>query len=192
VVHKDVLSQADILIAMKTDLEPGPRRDRRLDRGPGDRQEGKRILGDLARLQRGEGYLWAPGHSILERVSFPAIRTFDSSRAPRRGESVAAPRTLAEVDLTRSWPALAAAEAENHSVKPREDRRQAVLDRELAAAKARIEVLEQENRELNSRLSGIAALAAGAAPTAIYSIDSGSPAETGNQARSAGSSCAFG
>src|SRR5438034_5251553 len=35
VVHKDVLSQADILIAMEAHFEPGPRRHRRLDRGPG-------------------------------------------------------------------------------------------------------------------------------------------------------------
>jgi len=36
--------------------------------GQADRQEGKRILGDLPRLQRGEGYLWAPGHGLLNRV----------------------------------------------------------------------------------------------------------------------------
>ena len=64
--------------------------------GQADRQEGKRILGDLPRLQRGEGYLWAPGHGILDRVEFPAIRTFDSSRTPKRGERLATPGTLAE------------------------------------------------------------------------------------------------
>jgi hypothetical protein len=35
--------------------------------GQADRQEGKRILGDLPRLRRGEGYLWAP--SFTERLS---------------------------------------------------------------------------------------------------------------------------
>src|SRR6202040_3372492 len=67
--------------------------------GQADRQEGKRILGDLPRLQRVEGYLWAPGHGLLDRVSFPPIRTFDSSRTPKRGERIATPRTLAEVAL---------------------------------------------------------------------------------------------
>jgi hypothetical protein len=75
VVHKDVLSQADILIAMKLTASQDRDAIGAWIEGQADRQEGKRILGDLPRLQRGEGYLWAPGHGILERVSFPAIRT---------------------------------------------------------------------------------------------------------------------
>src|SRR5690242_19137188 len=140
VVHKDVLSQADILIAMK--LTSSQDRDAigGWIEGQADRQEGKRILGDLPRLQRGEGYLWAPGHGILDRVGFPPIRTFDSSRTPKRGERLATPRTLAKVDLTAIMAALAAAEAEDHSGKPKglprtetvEDRRRhAQLDHEL-------------------------------------------------------------
>ena len=156
------------------DGEPGPRRDRRVDRGPGDRQEGKRILGEMPRLQRGEGYLWAPGHGLLNRVEFPAIRTFDSSRTPKRGERLATPRTVAEVDLTAIVAALAAAKTEDAG-KPKglprtgsgEDRRRHVqLERELAAAKTRVEILEQKNRELNARLEQIAALAASPVPAA--------------------------
>jgi hypothetical protein len=63
--------------------------------------------------------LWVPGRDILDHVAFPAIRTFDSSRTPKRGENLATPRTLAEslprtgsgVDLTAIVAALAAAEA---------------------------------------------------------------------------------
>src|SRR5205823_6219561 len=76
------------------------------------------------------------------------------------------PRTLAKVDLTAIVTALAAAETED-PVKPKEDGHpHAQLQQELANAKARIAVLEQENRELNSRLAGIAALAAGSASSA--------------------------
>ena len=110
VVHKDVLSQADILIAMKLTASQDRDAIGGWIEGQADRQEGKRILGDLPRLQRGEGYLWAPGHGILERVSFPALRTFDSSRTPKRGESLTTPRTLAEVDLTAITAALATVE----------------------------------------------------------------------------------
>ena len=80
VVHKDVLSQADILIAMK--LTSSQERDAigAWIEGQADRQQGKRILADLPQLQTGEGYIWAPGHTILARVAFPPIRTFDSSR----------------------------------------------------------------------------------------------------------------
>jgi hypothetical protein len=70
------------------------------------------------------------------------------------------------VDLTAIVTALAAAETVD-PVKPREDRhRHAHLQQKLANTKARIAVLEQENRELNSRLAGIAALAAGSASSA--------------------------
>ena len=93
--------------------------------------------------------MWAPGHGILDRVEFPAIRTFDSSRTPKRGERLATPRTLAEVDLTAIVAALTAAETEDPG-KPKEDpRRHAQLEAELATAKARIDTLEQQNRELD-------------------------------------------
>ena len=91
VVHKDVLSQADILIAMKLTASQDRDAIGGWIEGQADRQEGKRILGDLPRLPRGEGYLWAPGRGILERAAFPAIRTFDSSRTPKRGERPATP-----------------------------------------------------------------------------------------------------
>src|ERR1700738_3336940 len=166
VVHKDVLSQADILITMKLTASQDRDAIGGWIEGQADRQEGKRILGDLPRPQRGEAYLWAPGHGILNRLEFPAIRTFDSSRTPKRGERLATPRTLAEVDLTAITAALAAVATESlprirsgEPGKPKEDRRRhAQLEHELAAAKARIEILERDNRELNSRLAEIAAL----------------------------------
>src|SRR6516164_1398878 len=162
VVHKDVLSQADILIAMKLTASQDRDAIGAWIEGQADRQEGKRILGDLPRLQRGEGYLWAPGHGLLERVSFPPIRTFDSSRTPKRGERLAVPRTLAEGDLAAIVAALAAAGGGDPG-KPKEDRSvRAQLEQELAASRARIAVLEENNRELHSRLAKITELAAGA------------------------------
>jgi hypothetical protein len=167
VVHKDVLSQADILIAMKLTASQDRDAIGAWIEGQADRQEGKRILSDLPRLRRGEGYLWAPGHSLLERISFPKIRTFDSSRTPKRGERLAIPRTLAEVDLTAIVSALAAAGAEAPRNKE-EETRNAQLAHELAAAKARIAALEENNRELISRLETITALAMGAARAPIH------------------------
>ena len=75
-------------------------------------------------------------------------------------------RTLAEVDLTAIVAALAASE---HAGEPKagprassKDReQQAWLEHELAAAKAQIAALEQENRKLIARLAEIAMLAAG-------------------------------
>jgi hypothetical protein len=168
VVHKDVLSQADILIAMKLTASQDRDAIGAWIEGQADRQEGKRILGDLPRLHRGEGYLWAPGHSLLARILFPKIRTFDSSRTPKRGERLAIPRTLAEVDLTAIVAALAAAG-------PRKSKEEgtcnAQLAHELAAATAQIAALEENNRELISRLDAIKALATGAARAPIHATE---------------------
>lgn len=167
VVHKDVLSQADILIAMKLTASQDREAVGGWIEGQADRQEGKRILGDLPRLQQGEGYLWAPGRGILARAAFPAIRTFDSSRTPKRGERLATPRTLAAVDLTAIVATLAAVEAEHPrdpKTPPRarsdQDRqRQTQLERELAEAMTLIADLEQQNHALAARIAQIAALA---------------------------------
>jgi uncharacterized protein len=165
VAHKDVLSQADILIAMKLTASQDRDAIGAWIEGQADRQEGKRILGDLPRLRQGEGYLWAPSHGILDQVKFPAIRTFDSSRTPRRGERLSVPRTLAEVDLTAIVAALAAA-APEAGKSARDDPRNTQLERELSAAKGRIETLEQENHQLAARLERIAALATSPQPAA--------------------------
>jgi DNA helicase HerA-like ATPase len=106
VVHKDVLSQADILIAMKLTASQDRDAIGAWIEGQADRQDGKRILGELPRLPRGGGYLWAPAHGILDRVAFPEIRTFDSSRTPKRGERRPVPQGRAEIDLTAITAAI--------------------------------------------------------------------------------------
>jgi len=88
VVHKDVLSQADILIAMKLTASQDRDAISGWIEGQADRQEGKGILGDLPRLQQGEGNLWAPGRGILECAAFPgstahARRSAASARLSR-------------------------------------------------------------------------------------------------------------
>ena len=137
VIHKDVLSQADILITMKLTSSQDREAIGAWIEGQADRQEGRRILAELPRLRQGEGYLWAPGHGLLERVQFPAIRTFDSSRTPCRGERPAVPRTLAEVDLTAITAALAAASTPDPDKPvPTDDRRLAELERRACRRQA--------------------------------------------------------
>jgi len=107
VLHKDVLSQADVLISMKLTASQDRDAVGRWIEGQADRAEGKRILAELPQLGRGEGFVWAPSDAVLARVLFPAIRTFDSSRTPQRNERVATPRTLAAVDVSAVIAALA-------------------------------------------------------------------------------------
>jgi hypothetical protein len=107
VLHKDVLSQADVLVSMKLTSSQDRAAVGRWIEGQADRAEGRRILGALPRLRRGEGWVWAPTDGVLARVAFPHIRTLDSSQTPRRHEQPGTPRTLATVDAPALGRALA-------------------------------------------------------------------------------------
>lgn len=199
VIHKDVLSQADILIAMK--LTSSQDRDAigGWIEGQADRIEGKRILADLPKLGRGDGYLWAPGGGVLERVSFPAITTFDSSRSPKRGERIAAPWTLAAVDLSAITAALSEGTASpdqrgrgtvgsslGETAKLRDQL--AASEAELTASKRRIDELEARERVLQDRLGQIAALTAepySGEPTIGSPVQPGAPTPRPSQELSA-------
>ena len=154
VLHKDVLSQADILVSMKLTSSQDREAVGRWIEGQADRREGRRILAALPRLARGEGWVWAPSDSVLAQVAFPRIHTFDSSRTPQRGERVTAPRTLAAVDLSTITAALAEMDADMSGIpaKPtagtdpttKGDMRQRFLQQEQALAAARSRIAEME------------------------------------------------
>jgi uncharacterized protein len=185
IIHKGVLSQADILVAMK--LTSSQDRDAvgGWIEGQADRTEGRRILADLPKLSRGEGYLWAPSDDVLARVVFPHIRTYDSSRTPKRGERISTPRTLAEVDLSAITAALAEARGPgpDRDVAAGGSRRKLTelehqlteRDRLLATAQARIAALEAEATALRARLGRIASLAAETAPPSPAAGDAARP-----------------
>lgn len=111
VLSKDVLSQADGLIAMK--LTSSQDRDAlgAWIEGQADRADEKRMLARLPTMQRGHGIVWVPGRGILEESAFPEKTTFDSSATPKRGE-VKRTATLKPIDLGKLKERLAAVESE--------------------------------------------------------------------------------
>jgi len=152
VLHKDVLSQADILVSMKLTSSQDREAVGRWIEGQADRAEGRRILAALPRLARGEGWVWAPSDGVLAQVAFPGIRTLDSSQTPSRPERAAMPCRLPALDLTAIDAALAGigASTEEHVDPPLPDRghvadleqRLRQQHRELVAARAQVVELE--------------------------------------------------
>jgi len=112
VLHKDVLSQAGILVSMKLTSSQDRAAVGRWIEGQADRTEGRRILGALPQLRRGEGWVWAPGEGVLARVAFPRILTLDSSQTPRQEARRGAPGLFAPVDAPALGRALAGLAAE--------------------------------------------------------------------------------
>lgn len=133
VLNKNVLSQADGVIAMK--LTSSQDRDAigGWIEGQADRAKGKEILGLLPTMDRGAGVVWIPGRSILKTAQFPENRTFDSSRTPQRGEARQAV-DLKPLDLGKLKDRLAAVEQEAKANDP-------------AVLKARIAQLEADARK---------------------------------------------
>ncbi len=109
VLSKDVLSQADGLVAMK--LTSSQDRDAlgAWIEGQADRADEKRMLARLPQLERGQGLVWIPGRGVLSEVKFPKKETFDSSSTPKRGETKRT-ATLRPIDIGKVKERLASIE----------------------------------------------------------------------------------
>lgn len=126
VLNKNVFTQCETLIAMRLPSSQDRKAIELWIKGQGDESQAKEMMGSLASLKRGEGWVWAPAQGLLQRVHFPAIKTFDSSRTPEDGEQIAAPKRLADVDLSGISAAMAAAIEESKANDP------ALLRKEIA------------------------------------------------------------
>ncbi len=99
VLNKNLLSQASTLVAMRL---PAPQDRKAIEdwiKGQADIEQAREVLGSLSKLNRGEGWVWAPDVGVLARETFPMIRTFDSMRTPEHGEAIGEPTTLADVEI---------------------------------------------------------------------------------------------
>lgn len=116
-LHKDSLTCADTLIAMRV-IAPQDRQAIKdwID-GAGDPIKGKGVLDSLASLKRGEGWVWYPEGEYLERTSFPKIATYDSSATPKHGAK-AGPEPSA-INLAEVNAAMAEAVKEAEANDPR-------------------------------------------------------------------------
>jgi len=134
VLSKDVLSQADGLIALKLTASQDRDAIGAWIEGMADRAQGREILGSLPAMQQGQGVVWIPGRNVLQTATFPAKATFDSSRTPKRGEIVRN-AVLKPLDLGVLKERLAGLDAETKANDPKALKAEiARLTRELVQA----------------------------------------------------------
>lgn len=130
VLNKDVLTQAEVLIALRLIGA----RDRaainewietQADEGVRD------VIASLPSLPVGTAWVWSPGWlETLQKVAIRRARTFDSSATPKAGQRVSTPTRMAAVDLDALRDHIAATVEKAKADDPRE------LRRRLAAAEA--------------------------------------------------------
>lgn len=175
-LHKDALTCADTLIAMRL-MSPQDRKAVKewID-GAADPEQGKKVLDSLAGLAKGSGWVWFPEGGHLEQVTFPKIKTYDSSAAPTHGGKAGPKVTEIKLDEVKHALAEAVKEAEANDpkllrariaelerqakAKPAPEADQAAIDRARAAGAADrdrelrplIDRLERANGALVSRI----------------------------------------
>ncbi|MCC6775607.1 MAG: DUF87 domain-containing protein [Hyphomicrobiales bacterium] len=96
-VHKDALTQVETLVAMRLIAPQDRHAVEDWIKDNADEKQGREIISSLATMPTGQGWVWAPEIRVLERVSFPLIKTFDTSKAPESGDRGKGP-VLAPID----------------------------------------------------------------------------------------------
>ncbi len=138
VLSKDVLSQADGLVAFKLTASQDRKAIGEWVKGQADEGQWATIDAALPTMQRGEGVVWIPGRSILATAQFPTKATFDSSRTPTRGERRER-RDLKPLNIEALKGKLASIEEEAKASDPKALKSEvARLKRELTAAERKI------------------------------------------------------
>lgn len=99
-INKDVLSQCEVLIAVRTTHPRDREAIAEWTEAHGTKDQVTQLLAGLASLPTGEAYVWSPSWlEMFERVKIRRRETYDSSSTPKVGEQRRPPKKLAEVDL---------------------------------------------------------------------------------------------
>lgn len=140
VLNKDVLTQVDALLALRT----GGPQDRKaieawIDDHSGNADERAQVLSSLPALDDGIGWLWSPHWlKLLRQIHIRKRETFDSSATPTLEKARAYdPNKAAKVDLEKLSVRMKATVEKIRADDPKELRKQiARLTEELAAARS--------------------------------------------------------
>src|SRR3984893_15913763 len=114
-LNKDVLTQLSTLIALGITSPQDRDAIKAWVDGNADRDKARDVYESLAHLKVGEGWIWAPDHSLLKRVKFPAITTLDTSKTPKAGDARITAPVLAATDIAKLRAAFARIQSSGRS-----------------------------------------------------------------------------
>jgi ribosome-binding protein aMBF1 (putative translation factor) len=116
-LNKDVLTQLSTLIALGVTSPQDRDAIKAWVDGNADRDKARDVYDSLAHLKVGEGWIWAPDHSLLKRVKFPPITTLDTSKTPKAGDTRITAPVLAATDIAKLKTAFARIQSGRGSTK---------------------------------------------------------------------------
>lgn len=163
VLNKDVLTQADVLIALRLSHNKDIDAIEEWVNVHAEPREAKAMVESLPSMPTGTAWVWGPMLNIFEKVQIRRRTTFDSSATPKPGEKTVAPRVLAPVDMKRLGEEIAQTAEEQRANSPEALRRRiAELERAPKGDSERekmlveqIQKMEAELKELRSREANI-------------------------------------
>jgi hypothetical protein len=148
VLNKDVLTQAEVLVTLRT-IAPQDRD--AIDawiKVHGTPQQREALMASLPSLPIGTAWFWSPGWlDIFQRVRVRPRETFDSSATPKAGARPAAPKRLADVDLEQLKTRIAATIEKAKAEDPRELRRR-IAELEAALRTRRVSPAKTQRVEI--------------------------------------------
>ena len=141
VINKNVLTQAQVLIALRTIAAQDRAAIEAWIEVHGTAEQGRVLMDSLPALPTGDAWVWSPGWptsaGIFQRIHVDPIETFDSGATPKPGEKRIEPKNLADVDLEALRKQMAATIERAAAEDPKKLRAEiAKLKRELAAKPA--------------------------------------------------------
>jgi hypothetical protein len=136
VLNKNVLTQAQILVALRTIAPQDLDAMKAWIDVHGSEEERRTLMESLPSLPVGDAWFWSPGwpdvNGIFKRVHVLQIETFDSGATPKPGEKRREPKTVADIDLDALTRQMSAAIEKAKADDPRELRKRIVeLEKQL-------------------------------------------------------------
>ena len=107
VLNKNVLSQADMLVALGCSHPLDLDAIEKWVRKNADPKLAKEMMESLPSLPRGTAWAWNPSQNLFKRVTIRQRHTFDSGATPKAGEKKREPKILAPVDIARLGQSMA-------------------------------------------------------------------------------------
>lgn len=102
VLNKNVLTQAEVLIALRTLGSQDRKAINDWIDAHGTVEQKKEMHGSLASLPTGTAWVWAPGKlDIFKKVKIFKSKTFDSSATPTVGKKMKRPKKVAKINLDK-------------------------------------------------------------------------------------------
>jgi len=138
VLNKNVLTQAQMLVVLRTIAPQDLAAMKAWIEVHGDAEQGRILMESLPSLPIGDAWFWSPGwpktDGIFKRVHVLPIETFDSGKSPDPGIKPVEPKNLADVDLAALKGQMAATIEKAKADDPRELRKQiAELKKQVTA-----------------------------------------------------------